>query len=530
MRDVFVRFVLLGGTGGLAVLALHFAKPLLRRTPAKWSVWLWLLLGLRMLVPLGFAPHMPMREIPSVLVATGHAPASTIAVPVPSPAAPAAAIPAQTPVDWFGFAMLVWLAGAAIFLAWHIAVYLHARQTLLRGAAVIDCALQRKLCEEYGLRPRLLKSPAIQTPMAFGLLRPVIILPAREFSGKELDCILRHEFCHLKAKHLSMKALLLAVNALHWFNPAAWLLRRDAAAAMEQGCDEMVLRDATNEQRGVYSQALLTCAGQRRFTPALTSNMNGGTNEMKARLRNIFTAKPKRTILVSVVVLLCAALAVTAAGVGPGLAAGRANVRRENDRNIAEIPNANGEPEDVILPDPGEDCSAVAQLNDGSKLNIDTTGNYAPLVELGALRNPCPEADSVLVWFPAESEGMENEMTTYYAKFAGSDGLAGPVERLEFSGENVSFDTEIRAAKGGTVARIYVDGRYGNVVELDHGGGYTSSYGNCDSVTVAEGETVKAGQPIALVGSTGLSTGPHLSFWLRYNGGYPGSSLYQFAG
>jgi len=528
MRDVFLRFALLGGTGGLAALALHFAKPLLRRAPAKWSVWLWLALGIRMLVPLGRALPTPALESLPLPLAAMQIPVHTVTVPDFANPSTSEIAPARTPVDWLGIAIIAWLAGAAMFLAWHVAVYLHARQALLREASALESALLPGLCEEYALRqPRLLRSPAAQTPMAFGLLRPVVVLPMRDYPEQALDCILRHELCHLKARHLPMKALLLAANALHWYNPAAWLLRRGAAAAMEQCCDEMALRGATNERRGAYARALLACAGQRCPAPALTSNWNGGTKEMKARLRNIFTAKPKKTILVTAIVLLCAALAVTAAGIGPGLVAGKAEVRRENDRNAAQIPNAGGGTEDVLLPDPGEDVSAVAQLDDGSKLSVDAEGNYAPLAELGELRNPCPQAGGIMAWFIPE--GDPEGMTTSAGRYVEYGAFSGPVEYLSFSGENV-LGTEILAAKDGTVARVYEDGRRGNVVELDHGDGFTSAYGSCESILVREGDPVKAGQPIAVLGSTGLSTGPHLSFWLRQNGNCLDGSLYRFAG
>ncbi|MEA5038574.1 MAG: peptidoglycan DD-metalloendopeptidase family protein [Clostridiaceae bacterium] len=80
--------------------------------------------------------------------------------------------------------------------------------------------------------------------------------------------------------------------------------------------------------------------------------------------------------------------------------------------------------------------------------------------------------------------------------------------------------TEIYATRSGTVTNASYNDSAGYNVSISHGDGYTSIYMHMTRYVVSDGDTVTAGQVIGYVGSTGMSTGPHLHFTVKYNGEY----------
>lgn len=127
-------------------------------------------------------------------------------------------------------------------------------------------------------------------------------------------------------------------------------------------------------------------------------------------------------------------------------------------------------------------------------------------------------------------------------QFIGADGFCSPIgenwrsvvtsefgsridpitgERRGHTGMDLAVPTgtPIRAALSGTVtASAYHQGGYGYYVIIDHGSGLSTLYGHCSQLLAPVGRTVEAGDVIALSGSTGRSTGPHLHFEVRVNG------------
>jgi murein DD-endopeptidase MepM/ murein hydrolase activator NlpD len=81
-----------------------------------------------------------------------------------------------------------------------------------------------------------------------------------------------------------------------------------------------------------------------------------------------------------------------------------------------------------------------------------------------------------------------------------------------------SMGAPVVAAADGEVIQSGAAGGYGNMVQIDHGNGISTIYGHNSRIIVNVGQSVRKGQVISYVGSTGKSTGPHLHYEVRVNG------------
>lgn len=113
---------------------------------------------------------------------------------------------------------------------------------------------------------------------------------------------------------------------------------------------------------------------------------------------------------------------------------------------------------------------------------------------------------------------------------SGFGGRSSPTEGASSNHKGIdigaSSGSDIVAAADGTVTISTYSYSAGNYIMINHGGGVSTVYMHCSKLLVSVGETVKKGQVIAKVGSTGYSTGPHLHFGVRVNGAYVNPSQY----
>lgn len=100
-------------------------------------------------------------------------------------------------------------------------------------------------------------SPYISTPFLYGILKPRIVLPDIKFTTEELRYVFQHELTHWKRHDAWLKCLILIVNAVHWFNPLAYIARRNIDNFCELSCDESVVSSMNNEERRRYCELML---------------------------------------------------------------------------------------------------------------------------------------------------------------------------------------------------------------------------------------------------------------------------------
>ena len=324
--------------GSLAILAMLVLKPLWReRYRAKTRCWLWLALAAFLLLPVDFSvKNAPVQAAPpkdyTLFVGTdkttiqstdnlfgdmaeksGQSPAAVrdtiIHRPVTNPEQKTTRYIPVTTILFYGY-----LAGAAAFLLYQGVSYALFRRTVRRWKKDVSRAdyasLLSDTARDLGVSaPEMIVCEAISTPAVTGLLRPRLLLPHEHYDVQELRYILRHELCHLKRRDMLLKLVLLAANAMHWFNPVVYLMLRQADEDIELACDSAATDGLELPERAAYSRTLLAAVQSSvRALPATTC-FGGTVERLKRRITNVLGAQKKRGLGVVALVL---ALTLTA--------------------------------------------------------------------------------------------------------------------------------------------------------------------------------------------------------------------------
>ena len=291
-----VDLVTMSLTGSGMVMAVVLARALLlKRLPKQTFVILWALVALRLLIP--WAIPAPVNayslfSIPAQAVAEkvellfGQADTGSTATPESSQGtagqeegggtATVAGLVTVRDASGGGEGLanpmhVVWGAGTAAVAAAFLVTHARLRKRLAESLPVRDeDALDAfdGLRNQVGVRRRvdLRQSELVGTPLTFGVVRPVVIVPktcpdARGWAGERMRFVLAHELCHVRRCDVALKCVLAAAVCLHWFNPLAWVMWVLAARDIELACDEAAVRSLARgplgQVRAEYARTLI---------------------------------------------------------------------------------------------------------------------------------------------------------------------------------------------------------------------------------------------------------------------------------
>jgi TonB family protein len=228
--------------------------------------------------------------------ASAGGPISHAASPGVRPAAPAPSAPWR--LDLALCLMLLWTAGSALALAQMLLAY--AKLCRIRHAARPYPSPEepRSLGRSLGIgRPvEVLETSAGVMPMAFGLRRSTILIPAgaQAWTAKRRRVVLLHELAHVRRADGATHLLARVALSLFWWNPLAWSAWRQFLKESERAADDMVL--TAGEPAADYAGHLLEVARSLQFAPAASAAVAmARRSDLEGRLRAILDSAADRT-------------------------------------------------------------------------------------------------------------------------------------------------------------------------------------------------------------------------------------------
>ncbi|BBC72473.1 conserved hypothetical protein [Altererythrobacter sp. B11] len=257
-------------TGLLIAVVLLLRRPVARHFGPQIAYSLWALPFLRLIMPPIVLPASYAPESEAMLETALAVPAApSTGVMAGNAGAAIAATPFASGWSWSDAALQLaeqsllplWLAGAMVFLGWRIVSYRRMREDLLAEARPVG---------DVG-RIRLVETPAVTAPVAFGVRDKVIALPQFFMAQRDIasrDLAIAHELAHHRGRDLLANFAAQAVLALHWFNPLAWIGWRAMRRDQEAACDARVLSGRGREDRVRYAALIANIAAGPRLALA----------------------------------------------------------------------------------------------------------------------------------------------------------------------------------------------------------------------------------------------------------------------
>ena len=304
MNELFLKIINMSISASWLVLAVLILRFVLKKAPKWINVLLWGIVAIRLICPFSFESTLsliPSAETIPLNIGMDTTPTINSGISAINNAVNPIISQSNTP-----------MAGASVnLLQITIGIYeyiwIFGMIALALYTAISYWRLRRKVDTAVRYKDNIFQSENVSFPFVLGIIKPRIYLPFK-MNGQYLEYVVAHEQAHICRKDHWWKPLGFLLLMIHWFNPLMWLAYVLLCRDIELACDEKVIKELCNEQRGDYTQALVACSVNRRMIAACP--LAFGEVSVKERVKSVMNYKKPAFWVIIISVIVCVGVAV----------------------------------------------------------------------------------------------------------------------------------------------------------------------------------------------------------------------------
>ena len=304
MNELFLKIINMSISASWLVLAVLILRFVLKKAPKWINVLLWGIVAIRLICPFSFESTLsliPSAETIPLNIGMDTTPTINSGISAINNAVNPIISQSNTP-----------MAGASVnLLQITIGIYeyiwIFGMIALALYTAISYWRLRRKVDTAVRYKDKIFQSENVSFPFVLGIIKPRIYLPFK-MNGQYLEHVVAHEQAHICRKDHWWKPLGFLLLMIHWFNPLMWLAYVLLCRDIELACDEKVIKELGNEQRGDYTQALVACSVNRRMIAACP--LAFGEVSVKERVKSVMNYKKPAFWVIIISVIVCVGVAV----------------------------------------------------------------------------------------------------------------------------------------------------------------------------------------------------------------------------
>ena len=304
MNELFLKIINMSISASWLVLAVLILRFVLKKAPKWINVLLWGIVAIRLICPFSFESTLsliPSAETIPLNIGMDTTPTINSGISAINNAVNPIISQSNTP-----------MAGASVnLLQITIGIYeyiwIFGMIALALYTAISYWRLRRKVDTAVRYKDNIFQSENVSFPFVLGIIKPRIYLPFK-MNGQYLEYVVAHEQAHICRKDHWWKPLGFLLLMIHWFNPLMWLAYVLLCRDIELACDEKVIKELDNKQRGDYTQALVACSVNRRMIAACP--LAFGEVSVKERVKSVMNYKKPAFWVIIISVIVCVGVAV----------------------------------------------------------------------------------------------------------------------------------------------------------------------------------------------------------------------------